>query len=104
MYKILFFVPVSSAEIVKMAMFAAGAGKLGNYDQCSFETLGTGQFRPLAGSKAFIGKVGELERVEELKVEMLCDPECLRPAILALKNNHPYEMPAYDIIELIDSF
>lgn len=100
MYKISFFVPESAAEIVKTAMFSAGAGKIGNYDQCSFETKGLGQFRALPGANPFIGSVGEVEKVEEMKIEMICESNCLKQVIVAMKHNHPYETPAYDIIKL----
>ena len=67
MYKISFFVPILFADKVKRAVFLTGAGRIGAYDSCCWETVGTGQFRPLSGSDPFIGKKGELEKVEELK-------------------------------------
>lgn len=82
-------------------MFAAGAGTLGNYDKCSFEYKGIGQFRPLSGSSPFLGEEGKIERVEELKVEMICKKEFLTAAIKALKATHPYETPAYYVTELL---
>jgi hypothetical protein len=97
MYKINFFVPLEHSTAVKNAMFEKGAGKIGNYDCCSFETLGTGQFRPLEGSDAFIGKVGEVEKVEELKVEMVCEESIIKEVIQAMRDAHPYETPAYDV-------
>lgn len=102
MYKVCFFVPENAAERVKTAMFDAGAGKIGNYDRCSFETKGIGQFRALRGANPFIGKVGEVETVDELKIEMVCEDSNILDVVNALKNNHPYEMPAYDIIKLED--
>jgi len=102
MYKIIFFVPVNESEKVKNSMFDVGAGKIGNYDCCSFQTLGIGQFKALDGANPFIGKVGKIEKVEELKIEMICQEKYLKLALKALKDNHPYEMPAYDIIKLID--
>jgi hypothetical protein len=102
LYKIAFFVPENASEVVKSAMFNAGAGRIGNYDHCSFETIGLGQFRALAGATPFIGSVGELEKVRELKVEMVCEDALIREVVLALIKNHPYEMPAYDIIKLSD--
>ncbi len=83
-------------------MFDSGAGKIGNYDSCSFELLGKGQFRPLEGSDAFIGSVGEVELVDEYRVEMVCEDRYLRDVILALKSAHPYEEPAYDIFKVVD--
>lgn len=101
MYHIAFYVPVEHAEKVKEKMFEAGAGKLGNYDKCSFEYKGTGQFRPLPGSNPFIGTAEQVERVEEVKVEMICKKEFLKAAIDAMKASHPYETPAYYVIETV---
>jgi len=96
-YKIAFFVPEAHKETVKTAMFAVGAGKIGQYDCCSWEVLGEGQFRPLSGSTPFIGAEGELEKVSEFKVEMVCEDALLEVALRALKKAHPYEEPAYDV-------
>jgi hypothetical protein len=101
MFQIVFYVPLNYAEKVKESLFVAGAGKLGNYEKCSFETKGIGQFLPLEGSDPFLGKVGEIERVTELKVEMICKKDCLDAAIQALKSSHPYETPAFYVIELV---
>lgn len=102
MYKICFFVPEDHAEAVKRAMFAAGAGKIGDYDSCCWQTAGQGQFRPLPGSQPFIGEQGEVERVTEYKVEMVCATELMGAALKALRDSHPYEEPAFDIIEMVD--
>ncbi len=101
MYHIAFYVPKTHAEKVKESMFNAGAGRIGNYEKCAFEYSGLGQFKPLPGATPFIGKEGELEVVEELKVEMVCKKENLTAAITALKNSHPYETPAYYVIETV---
>ncbi len=101
MVKICFFVPSSHVEEVKLAMFDAGAGRIGNYDQCSWQTLGQGQFRPLDGSEPFIGEKGQCERLEEYRVEMVCDAALAADAVLALKQAHPYEEPAYDVIQVL---
>lgn len=100
MYKITFYVPVTHVEPVKQALFAAGAGRIGDYDCCSWQVLGVGQFRPLAGADPFIGTVGEVEAVAEYRVEMVCADDCLHPAVAALRLAHPYEEPAYDVIRL----
>lgn len=102
MIHISFYVPVKDAEKVKEAMFAAGAGRIGNYDYCSFEMKGTGQFRPLPGSHPTIGSECKLESVEELKVDMVCEDEVIRDVIQALKKSHPYETPAYYAIKTLD--
>jgi hypothetical protein len=92
---LVFYVPETHAESVKEAVFAAGAGRIGDYEACSFETPGTGQFRPLAGSTPFIGSEGDLERVPELRVELTCADHLLAAAVEALRTAHPYEEPAY---------
>lgn len=100
MYKIAFFVPEDHKETVKQAVFAVGAGKIGDYDCCSWETKGTGQFRPLDGAKPFIGQQGVIEKVQEYRVELVCSDELVKYAIHALKQAHPYEEPAYDVWKL----
>ena len=107
MYKLAFYVPGPYLEVVKQAVFEAGAGRIGNYDSCSWQTLGEGQFRPLAGSQPFIGQpvvegVGELEKVAEYRVEMVCEDQLIVAAIKALISSHPYEEPAYDVWKLAD--
>lgn len=100
MYKLVFFVPVQNVENVKAAVFAAGGGKLGAYDCCAWQTKGTGQFRPLAGSAPFIGQLNTLEQVEEYRVEVLVEETRIYDVIHALKQAHPYEEPAYDVTRL----
>lgn len=92
--KLEFYVPTNFVEEVKFAVFEAGAGKLGNYDNCCWQTLGSGQFRPLPGSMPFIGSQEKVEEVEEVKVEMICPEEKIADVIAALKETHPYETPA----------
>ncbi|RJX81467.1 YqfO family protein [Pseudomonas sp. LS-2] len=100
MYKLAFFVPPSHVEQVKSALFAAGAGRIGAYDSCSWQVLGRGQFRPLDGSQPFIGQAGEIEQVEEWKVELVVADELIQQAVAALKHSHPYETPAYEVWKL----
>lgn len=95
MIKLEFYVPIENSEEVKKAVFNAGAGKIGNYDCCSWETSGTGQFRPCQGSNPFIGHLDEIEKIQELKVEMVCEDAVIEKVIKALKQAHPYETPAY---------
>lgn len=95
MYKLEFYVPPMQLDAVKTAVFEAGAGRIGNYDCCCWETSGTGQFRPLDGSNPFIGQAGNVEQVAEVKVEMVCAADCIKAVIAALKKTHPYETPAY---------
>lgn len=100
MYKICFYVPESHLEKVKEALFAAGAGRIGDYDHCCWQTRGTGQFRPLAGSRPHIGAEGRLETLEEYKVEMVCHERIIDAAVRALRESHPYEEPAFDVWKL----
>ncbi len=101
MLKLTFYVPVDSAQEVKDALFKVGAGKIGNYDSCAFESSGTGQFRALPGANPSIGKINVLEKISELRVEMVLDDNILTESIKALKDAHPYETPAYDVIQCL---
>lgn len=89
------YIPESHLEEVKSAMFRAGAGKIGNYDSCAWETEGRGQFRALENSNPHIGTQGKLEQVKEWKVEMVCEDALIHNVIRAMKAAHPYETPAY---------
>lgn len=99
-YQLYFYVPQSHLELVKQALFNAGAGKIGNYSNCSWQTLGQGQYVPTKNATPFLGVNNHLSKEEEYKVEMLCFEDCLDLAIETLKNTHPYEEPAYGIIKL----
>ncbi|MCW2846555.1 MAG: Nif3-like dinuclear metal center hexameric protein [Marmoricola sp.] len=100
MDKIVVFAPASSAEEVRAALVAAGAGAIGDYDSASFTSTGEGRFRPLDGARPTIGAVGHLEVVDEVRVESVFARH-LRPAVVAaLLAAHPYEEPAYDVLEL----
>ncbi|KAF9352174.1 hypothetical protein BGX26_009950 [Mortierella sp. AD094] len=101
-YKIVFFVPENSKELVKERLFAIGAGRDSKYDKCSFETSGIGQFRPLKESRPYIGEEGVLEKVPEYRVEMLCKEDIIRDAIRELISAHPYEEPAYEVYEILN--
>jgi hypothetical protein len=86
-------------------LFAAGAGRIGNYDSCCWQVAGEGQFRALEGSAPYIGSVengqkGIVETVKEYKVELVCDDKSIKQAIAAMKKAHPYETPAYDVWRL----
>lgn len=102
MYKFVFFVPESHLEPVKSAVFATGAGRIGDYEACCWQVLGTGQFRPLAGASPHIGAVDQLETVSEYRVEMVCQRELMAAAVAAMKLAHPYEEPAYEVMTLED--
>ncbi len=102
MYKLIFFVPESHLEQTKAAVFAAGAGHSGNYDQCCWQTSGQGQFRPLEGAIPYIGKQNQLTVLVEYRVELVCVEQFLKKAIDALRAVHPYEEPAIDVLRLVD--
>lgn len=102
MYKLTVFVPEEALEQVKSALFAAGAGKIGNYEQCCWQVQGTGQFMPLVGSNPHIGTQESLERVNAWRIEMVVATANIQKVIGALKQAHPYETPAYDVIEVLE--
>jgi len=101
MYKLCFYVPESHLEVVKAAVFAAGAGRIGDYDNCCWQVLGQGQFRPLAGSKPFLGQSGTVECVSEYRVEMVCEVRLVKAVVAALLDAHPYEEPAWDVVAMV---
>ena len=102
MYKLVIFVPEQHAELLKQALFDAGAGRVGGYDYCCWQTLGEGQFRPLAGSTPFLGSAGQLEKITEYRLEMVLADEVVETVIEAVYRAHPYEEPAYDCWRLVD--
>jgi hypothetical protein len=104
MYKLCFYVPESHLEDVKLAVFAAGAGRIGDYDCCCWQVSGEGQFRPLEGSQPFLGQQGSVEQVPEYRVEMVCDRPYIKAVVEALLAAHPYEEPAWDVIALVTEF
>lgn len=100
MFKLCYYVPASHLEVTKAAAFEAGAGRVGNYDRCCFQVRGEGQFRPLPGSRPFLGVEGQLEQLDEYRVEMVCADDVVQGVVAALKQAHPYEEPAFDLIRL----
>ncbi|PVI06908.1 hypothetical protein DM02DRAFT_609286 [Periconia macrospinosa] len=105
-YKLVFFAPLNAVSACKTAIFTAGAGRFPGpkgYTECAFTSRGTGQFRPGDGANPHIGKVGELEEVEECRVEAIClGREVAVKAVEALKKAHPYEEPAYEVYKMED--
>jgi dinuclear metal center YbgI/SA1388 family protein len=100
--KVVVFAPVASADVVRAALHEAGAGTIGDYDSASYSMAGEGRFRPLDGATPAIGSVGELEVVEEVRIEVVA-PRGRRTAVVrALLAAHPYEEPAFDVIPLAD--
>ncbi|GAC1376674.1 MAG: YqfO family protein [Aquirhabdus sp.] len=106
MYKLTLYVPDSHVEVVKKAIFAAGAGRYASkearasYDSCSWQVMGQGQFQPLEGAMPFIGDVGKLETVAEWRVETVVEDAYIQAVIQALRAAHPYEMPAFDAVKI----
>ena len=100
MLKLTVYIPETHLEQVKQALFLAGAGRIGNYDSCSWQTFGSGQFRPLEGSKPSVGAVGDTVRVPEWKLEMVCPKDLAAAVTKALYASHPYETPAFEFVQL----
>ena len=100
MYKLHYFVPEDAKEKTKEALFNLGVGRYKNYECCSFETLGVGQFKPIDKANPYIGELGSVERVQEYKVEMICEEALIRKAIETLKEVHPYEEVAYEVLKM----
>ncbi|WP_340538080.1 Nif3-like dinuclear metal center hexameric protein [Nocardioides sp. GXZ039] len=96
-------VPADAAAIVRAALAEAGAGSIGDYDFASFTSTGQGRFRPLAGAEPTIGTIGTIEEVEESRIEVVLPRTRRRDVVTALKAAHPYEEPAYDVVELADA-
>jgi hypothetical protein len=95
--KLVVFVPFEALDAVRDALFAAGAGRIGAYERCSWYAEGTGTFRPLTGANPAIGEVGEEEHVPELRLETVFPAERHDDVLAALRRAHPYEEPAFDV-------
>jgi len=99
-YKVVTFVPFAQLEEVASAMFAAGAGRIGDYEQCSYRLRGEGTFFGTESTNPQVGRKGQLEHVAETRIEMVCPDKCLPEVVAALRRSHPYEEPAFDIYPL----
>ena len=100
--KIFVTIPLNSVEIVRNAIFEAGAGIIGNYTHCSTSVKSIGTFKPNDKANPHIGQINTLEFVKEEKLEVICDIENVKNVITSLRNAHPYEEPAIDIVPLIE--
>ncbi len=100
LFKLVVFVPSDNADSVVDALAGAGAGRIGNYRRCAFLTSGEGTFEPLDGANPTIGTVGEREVVPEVRVEIVVPSDKIDAAICALKECHPYEEPAFDLLAM----
>jgi dinuclear metal center YbgI/SA1388 family protein len=101
-YKIITFVPQNDVNKVANALYAAGAGAIGNYSHCGFQSDGIGTFKPLAGSNPTIGKRGKVETVSEIKLETVVPSDKVAGVLAALRTCHPYETPAFDVFQHCD--
>ncbi|MFA5524623.1 MAG: Nif3-like dinuclear metal center hexameric protein [Tissierellales bacterium] len=100
LYKLAVFVPTSHSTIVRKTMTDSGAGYIGNYSHCTFNSNGTGTFMPRDGTNPFIGETGVIEYVEEEKIEVIVNEEDLKNVVEAMIKVHPYEEVAYDVYSL----
>lgn len=98
--KLVVFVPMDHLEDFRQAIFNAGAGHIGEYDQCSYGLDGTGTFRAGENAQPFVGEIGKLHEEKEVRFETIFPKQLQRKIIQAIHKNHPYEEPAYDIYPL----
>jgi hypothetical protein len=101
-HKLVWFVPREALDVTREAVFAAGAGRIGGYDHCSWYVLGTGTFRGGEGTDPTVGERGREERVGELRVETVVPAELAREVVAALLEAHPYEEVAYELYPLVE--
>jgi hypothetical protein len=99
--KLVVYVPREALDAVREALFAAGAGRIGDYEHCSWYTEGTGTFLGGEGTSPSVGRAGREERVAELRLETVFPAERQDEILAALRRAHPYEEPAFDIYELV---
>jgi hypothetical protein len=99
--KLVVFVPPDALEGVRDALFGAGAGRIGDYDRCSWFTEGTGTFLGGEGTDPAVGEPGREERVPELRLETVYPEERHEDVVAALRAAHPYEEPAFDVYPLL---
>ena len=101
--KLVWFVPEDALDATRDAVFGAGAGRIGEYERCSWYTAGTGTFFGEEGTAPAVGERGKEERVSELRVETVVPAHRLEPVVAALRGAHPYEEPAYDVYPLLET-
>ena len=100
--KLVVFVPHVALELVRDALFDAGAGRIGDYERCCWYTHGTGTFLPREGADPTIGEVGREQRVPEVRLETVYPDDAHVAVVAALRRAHPYEEPAFDISQLLE--
>jgi hypothetical protein len=101
--KLVWFVPEDALDTTRDAVFGAGAGRIGEYERCSWYAAGTGTFFGNEGTAPVLGERGREERVAELRVETVVPADRLADAVAALREAHPYEEPAYDVYALVEA-
>ena len=101
-HKLVWFVPREALEATREAVFAAGAGRIGDYERCSWYTAGTGTFLAGEGADPSIGRVGTEERVSELRVETVVPVDRAQEVVAALRAAHPYEEVAFELYALVE--
>ena len=102
-YHLIIYVPLAHADAVRKALAEGGAGKIGNYDSCSFSMRGIGRFRPLEGANPAIGSVGGAEKVEEERIEVVVPAgNSLREILRRVRAVHPYDEPAIHLLPMGD--
>ena len=99
-FKVVTYVPLTHADIVRKAIGEAGGGKIAEYSFCSFSSRGTGRFLPGSKAKPTIGKKGKLQKVREERIEFICTARLLPTIAKAIRKVHPYEEPAIDATEV----
>ncbi|MFL5924323.1 MAG: hypothetical protein ACJ74S_10200 [Gaiellaceae bacterium] len=99
-HKLVWFVPEDALDATRDAVFAAGAGVIGDYERCSWYTAGTGTFQGNEGTQPAIGEAGREERTPELRVETVVPADRVEAVVAALLATHPYEEVAYDLYPL----
>jgi hypothetical protein len=101
--KLVVYVPREALDPVREALFAAGAGRIGDYERCSWYTQGTGTFLGGEGSRPAIGERGREQRVAELRLETVYPVEGEAAVLAAMRAAHPYEEPAFDVYDLVET-
>jgi hypothetical protein len=99
--KLVVFVPEDALDAVRDALFEAGAGRIGDYERCSWYTAGTGTFLGGEATNPTLGERGQEERVAELRLETVFPADRQSEVVSALRRAHPYEEPAFDVYELV---
>jgi hypothetical protein len=99
--KLVVFVPREALDAVRDALFEAGAGRIGEYERCSWYTVGTGTYLGGKGTNPTLGEAGREQRVSELRLETVFPAESQEDVVAALRRAHPYEEPAFDVYELL---